>query len=336
MTQRRGFRWSVLLLFVFAVLVAAYFLLFTRRSPETYQIYYVGKTNPAGIEFWRTAQAGMEAAARERHVELTCLAPEDESQTAENLAIFEQTVARKPDAILFSASLYREMSEPVAEAVRGGQKVVMLDSGVRAVEGAEPVSQIRTDNTDAGRKIATLMKEDVTRDKRVLIISHSVGTDSADERRRGVLDVLMRAGFQGIRTLDAEGRAASIRDRLYPLLRTQQIDVLVALNEYTTEATARTLQEAGLASKIPLYGIDCSRNLIPFLEDGTLAATVVQRPFNMGYLAIDAAVDAIEGRAVPKEIWVGTQCIRKEDIYLPENQKLLFPFQDEGVRSSTP
>ena len=53
---------------------------------------------------------------------------------------------------------------------------------------------------------------------------------------------------------------------------------------------------------------------------------VIQKPFNMGYLAVRAARDAAENRSLPPFIDTGSVLITAENLYEPENQKLLFPF----------
>jgi ribose transport system substrate-binding protein len=46
----------------------------------------------------------------------------------------------------------------------------------------------------------------------------------------------------------------------------------------------------------------------------------------MGYLAVRAALDAAQGRSLPPFIDTGSVLITAENLYQPENQKLLFPF----------
>lgn len=48
----------------------------------------------------------------------------------------------------------------------------------------------------------------------------------------------------------------------------------------------------------------------------------------MGYLGIKYAMDAINHKNVPKRIKTDSKVITKENMYLPENQKLVFPFID--------
>jgi len=91
---------------------------------------------------------------------------------------------------------------------------------------------------------------------------------------------------------------------------------------------AQAILDAGMAGKIRLLGFDNSLAEIQFIEQGVIDATVVQKPFNMGYLAVRAALDAVEKKPRIPFIDTGSVLITASNLYLPENQKLLFPFSE--------
>ncbi|WP_419872476.1 hypothetical protein [Candidatus Pristimantibacillus sp. PTI5] len=67
---------------------------------------------------------------------------------------------------------------------------------------------------------------------------------------------------------------------------------------------------------------------ISYLEEGVLQATIVQKPFNMGYLAVKAALDVSAGKKVLPMIDTGSEAITKQNMYAGDKQKLLFPFDE--------
>ena len=48
----------------------------------------------------------------------------------------------------------------------------------------------------------------------------------------------------------------------------------------------------------------------------------------MGYLGVKYAYDALNNKKIPENVNTGSKVINKENMYLPENQKLVFPFTD--------
>ena len=74
-----------------------------------------------------------------------------------------------------------------------------------------------------------------------------------------------------------------------------------------------------------MVGFDSSIKEVDFLESGIFQAIVVQKPLNMGYLAIENTIKLLENEMLPQYIDSGSAIITKETMYMPENQKLLFP-----------
>jgi ribose transport system substrate-binding protein len=101
---------------------------------------------------------------------------------------------------------------------------------------------------------------------------------------------------------------------------------ILAMNEVSTVGAARALRDMGPAGMPRLVGFDSSLTEVQFIEQGIIAATVIQKPFNMGYLAVQAARDIALNRSVPPLIDTGSVLITAKNLYEPENQKLLFPF----------
>ncbi len=81
------------------------------------------------------------------------------------------------------------------------------------------------------------------------------------------------------------------------------------------------------AGRVKLIGFDSSIYEIQLLEEGTLKALVVQKPFNMGYLGVKTALQLVN-RDNPEQrhTYTDSTVVTRENMYTPENQKLLFPF----------
>ena len=103
---------------------------------------------------------------------------------------------------------------------------------------------------------------------------------------------------------------------------------ILALNEVSTVGAGRALRDLSLGGKVRLVGFDSSLFEIKLIEEGILDATVIQQPFNMGYRSVRAARDAVDGRKPETFIDTGSILITAENLYTPENQKILFPFVD--------
>ena len=78
-----------------------------------------------------------------------------------------------------------------------------------------------------------------------------------------------------------------------------------------------------------VVGFDNAPEELAYLERGILKATVVQRPYNMGYMAIKTAVEYLRGKEVESVIDTGSVLITAENMFQRKYQELLFPVNDD-------
>ena len=98
---------------------------------------------------------------------------------------------------------------------------------------------------------------------------------------------------------------------------------MVAFDTSTLERTARVLREKESAPL--LYGAGSSAAIAAYLEQGAITAVAVRNEFAAGYLAVEALVEVISNHADVTAPPLSFSVVRKENMYDPENQKLLFP-----------
>ena len=104
-----------------------------------------------------------------------------------------------------------------------------------------------------------------------------------------------------------------------------QITVIAGLNEYSSVGAAKAVQDLGLEKEIFMVGFDSSMKEVEYLEAEVFKAIVVQKPLNMGYLAVENTVQLLLNKEIPEMMDSGSALITKDSMYTPENQKLLFP-----------
>lgn len=290
-------------------------------------ILFVPKTTDTRVEFWEVMKQGVFAAAKEYGVKVEVIGTVSESDVEEQIAMLEQAIAQKPRAIVMAATDYNRVVPVARKIVNSGIKLITVDSGL---EGEIASSLIATDNYAAGLKAGQSIQSSLPRGSSVAIISFVKGSTTAIERERGVRDSLEAAGISVIGTYysnASEEKAYDIAKNL--VANDHSIEGIIGLNEPSAVGAAKAVKELGAAGRVKLVGFDSSMNEIAFLEEGILQATVVQKPFSMGYLAIKAALQDIKGEKLESRIDTGSELITKENMYLKENQKLLFPFAEK-------
>ena len=81
----------------------------------------------------------------------------------------------------------------------------------------------------------------------------------------------------------------------------------------TAQAVAENMTSK-TGDKINLVGFGVDDTLAKFLQDGTLAALIVQNPFRMGYDSVKTALAASRGEPVSLKLTVGAELITKASL----------------------
>lgn len=321
-------RLRYVLLLLIPVFILGYIALqWSKEEPGPKRII-VGVKALDEIEFWRVLIEGVNTASREFGVDVSVVGPTQEIEVDLQIQLLEEAIKQKPDAIVMAAGDYNRLV-PVAESIRKADiPLIMIDS---AVNGDYAQSLIATDNVNAGQKAGKELSSLLSANAEVAIISFVRGASTQIEREQGVRSILeQRSGTEIVGTYYSEGkeeRAYDITKKL--LLERPDLNGIVGLNEPSTVGAGRAIRELGLAGKVKLVGFDSSVKEVKLLEEGVLQSTIVQKPFNIGYLGVKTAISIIEGDKVLRNVYTDSVVINKDNMYTEENQKLLFPFVEE-------
>ena len=315
-----------------AALLAAFLLLplFSGCSAhgDPVRVTLVLKTEASVAEFWEMLLSGVNAAAEEYGVELTTVTSSTETAIDEQIALIESVIADRPDVMILSAADYDRCAEVTERAIAAGIKVVSLDTDVNA-EGRDCF--VASNNYQIGVDMGTQLAQYLPAGGKIAVIQHMQTTTSGTGRTQGALDALAR--FPNIEVLGVYCCENNMEkaQRITSQLLTEHPDIagFVCTNEVCNVGAANTLVDMELVGKVYLVGCDNSQRQIQFLEQNVIQAIVVQRPFNMGYLAVEQAVLLASGEHVAERVEVPCVTITLDNMYTQENQKLLFPVTEK-------
>lgn len=256
---------------------------------------------------WNAARQGMEQAADELGAELRFLTLTNANDGEEQEALFLREIEGGAAALVVvpadpeapSAGLERWM--PVCP-------IVTLESPMEGAAGA-----VTPDNAALGGALAQALLEDWDGGEALLL-------DTAG-RCTGVTDRLEAA--------EAVLLAAGVPVRRAEALPEAPPPWVMAFEPSATQRAAERKEAEDWDCAI--YGVGTATAITAQLERGSVAAMAAWSDYAAGYLAVRRAVEAARGEegtlsALPFSI------LRREDIYAPENQKLLFPIMSSSSR----
>jgi len=287
------------------------------------QIEVVVKKKDAS--YWSVVKLGAEAAGKEFDVDVKFDGPVNEKDIEEQIKIVDAAINEKVDAIVLAASDYTRLIDVVERADAQKIPVVIIDSELNS---DKIKAFVGTDNVDAGNKLGQTLVEKLGKNCKIIVMSFIKGAATSDQREQGVFQELNKyPDIKVVSTLYSnsdENIAYELTKKV--IKENPDLDAIVCTNAYGTVGTARAIEEEGKAGIIKIIGFDSTPEEISFVEKGVIDALVVQNPFNMGYLGVKYALDSIKKQAVPKYYNTGSTYIDIDNMYKPENEKLVFPF----------
>lgn len=275
-----------------------------------------------GFPFWNVVKQGVETASTDFQIKSTVQGPITETEIDLQIEMIQEAIKRKPDAIVLAAADYKRLIPVADEIWDAGIPLITIDS---FIESTKPLIRIGTDNYTAGAQAGDKLIELIGKGKNLAIISYVKDTSSQINREKGLRDNIANNG-NIIGTWYSGGNIDTSEQQVLQILEDYpEIDGLVALNEQSTAGAARAIDKFKRDRKVTLVGFDNSPEIVQFVEQDTIQAIIVQKPFNMGYLGIKYALDAIDGKKIPENVDTGAVIITRKNMYTSENQKILFP-----------
>ena len=281
---------------------------------------------PKGVshEFWMTVKAGAEAAGAEFGAEIIWQGTAKETDVPGQMNIIQDMINKKVSALVMAATDADALKQPVEKASRSGIPVITIDSGVNS---DIPLSFVATDNIAGAKAAADELSKLIGGAGPVGCIPFVPGAATSELREQGFKEGLENhPDLELVSTLYCQSDVAKAMDVTQDMLTSHpDLKGIFATNEPGAVGAAQALKAAGRAGEVKLVAFDAAPAEIDSLKDGTIQALVVQSPFNMGYLGVKAAMDAIAGKPVEKRIDTGVTVVTMENFNEPDIQKLLYP-----------
>ena len=293
-----------------------------RRSEKT-RIGVVPKA--VSHVFWQSVHAGAVAAGREADVEIDWIGPPQETDFSRQIEIVDAMINSRVDALVLAPTEATALVNVVERAGKTGIPVAIFDSGINT---EQYVSFVSTNNYQAGVLAAKKLAELLDNKGKIAVVKMVPGSSSTMQREQGFEDTLAKE-FPDIHIADAQycmsdrARALAITENM--LTAHPDLDALFASAEPGTVGAAKAVESRGLADKVHFVGFDFSNTIEDGLKGGAIDALVVQDPFKIGYMAVQAVLEKLEGGSPEKRIETPIHVVTLADLDRPEIDELLHP-----------
>ncbi|KYG59721.1 ribose ABC transporter substrate-binding protein RbsB [Planococcus maritimus] len=253
--------------------------------------------------FFVTLSEGAEAKASEMGASLSVVdAQDDASKQASDV---EDLIQQGVDMILINPVDSEAVASAVESANNANIPVITVD---RSAEGGEVVSHIASDNTAGGEMAGEYLLSLVGDNAQVAELEGVPGSSAARERGEGFnkvatesLDVVAKQTANFNR---AEG--LSVMENI--LQANPDVTGVFAHNDEMALGALEAIEAAG--KEVAVVGFDATNDAVAAVEEGRLDGTIAQKPELIGEMAVETAVQHLDGEEVEASIPVELELIQ--------------------------
>ncbi|MCF6287279.1 MAG: ABC transporter substrate-binding protein [Candidatus Hydrogenedentes bacterium] len=285
---------------------------------------------PKGLshQFWLTIKAGAEAAAKEGGAKILWQGPAKETEVEKQINIVQDMINSKVDALVLAACDQQALIPMVKKARDAGIPVITIDSGIASNLA---LSFVATDNVAGAKMAANTLAELIGKSGKVGLIPFIKGAATSNMREEGFLEGI--AAFPDIEvsaTLYCQSDVAKAMEVTQDMLtRDADLKGIFATNEPAAIGAAQAIKSAGKQDQVMVVAFDAAEEEITALKSGALKALIVQNPYRMGYLGVEAALRSIAGMTIEKRIDTGVTVVTMDNFNDAKIQKLLYPLEQK-------
>lgn len=291
------------------------------KAGTDYEVVFI--PGVTGDDFFHTIWLGAEDEAAKLGVSISQQAP-PKYEPASQIPIVNAAVARKPDAIIIAATDAEALQAPLEQAAQRGIKVVTFDTSVSDPSFA--VTHVSSDVVEAGRIVAEQLVRLTDAEGKLMYIDHAPGVGFAQDLRKGFTEVV--DGEPGLDLLpiqyfDLEPQKANTITRTTITRHPDLAGAFVGV-AFGSQGAVPALESAGKLDQVKTVAFDAFVQNMKLLEAGKLDSVVSVAAREYGTETVKAAVDALNGKTVPKEIQPKICAFTAENVDDPENEPCLY------------
>jgi len=261
--------------------------------------------------FFVTLRDGAQMKADELGVELIIV--DAQNDASRQLNSIEDMIVRQIDILMINPVDAEAIVTAIESANQAGIPVITVDRGA---SGGEVVSHIASDNVEGGRMAARYMVEQLNEEGTIIELEGIPGTSAARDRGMGFNEIIDEYMDVEIVAKQPAGfdRAEGMEVTENLLQANPDVDAVFAHNDSMALGAIEAIEAAGMLDQIMVVGFDAIDDAKDAVREGTLAATIAQKPDEMGMIAVETANRVMAGETVDEFIPVPLKLVTMENV----------------------
>jgi len=229
----------------------------------------------------------------------------NESDITQQVALVEQVLAQRVQAVVIAPADSRALVPVLRKAQQQGVIVVnidnKLDTETLAAAGVA-IPFVGPDNREGARAVGEVVARRLRRGDAVAILEGIPTAFNAQQRRLGFEDAMQAAGLQVVAVQSAQWEQDKANTVAAALLREHpELKAILASNDNMALGAVAAIRQAGRTGQVLVAGFDNIAAAQQLIRDGRLLATADQHGDQLAVFGIEAALDILRARGTPAD-----------------------------------
>jgi ribose transport system substrate-binding protein len=322
-------KWTIglILLFFLFLYVISEFVFVTKRieqavatldqkaSSSSDTLHFVLIAQEFDNPYWRKIERGAKDAAGKLPVEVEYIAPLRTSME-EQIKLLEKAIASRVDGIIVQSLNDSAFTPIIDKAISRNIPVITIDTDAPT---SQRLSYVGTDNFAAGQLLGKAVVDMTTGEKKIGVIIGSETPESQKLRLNGFTSIIKQhPQFEIIDVKSSNISRIQASIQAEKMLREHpDISVMVgtsALDAIGILIAAKNLQR----SDVLIFGFDDLDETLKAISEGKIKATVIQKPYDMGFAAVQLMYNHLTGKTMKKVHFTPIELIDQTNVQLEE------------------
>lgn len=270
-------------------------------------------------EYFIAMQKGAEKAAKEMNAQLIVQVAEKEDSTEQLVALVENMISNKVDAIIVTPNDSTAFVPVFQKAEKAGIPIIDLDVELDAKAAAAAnlkYTYVGVDNFDGGYLSAKYLVEKLGGKGKVAILEGIPGVDNGEQRKAGALKAFSEAkGIQVVASQTANWETEQALNVFTNMLTANpDITGVFAANDNMAFGAVTAIENAGLTNKVFVAGYDALPLALQYIKDGKMLNTIDQFPDGQAQKALEFALKRIKKEEIPARFMHPVTVVNQENL----------------------
>jgi ribose transport system substrate-binding protein len=235
---------------------------------------YVWLSAVTGVAFWLDGRKGLEGAGKALGVKTEFLGPQ-EYDASQQLKILDDLIGKKPAGIMIFPADVASLNDTMKRALKEDIPIICVNSDVN--DFSARYGFVGPNNRGVGQTGGEMAAK-LLEGKGNVAIMTVPGIEVHESRKQGYLDIFEK--YPDIKVVDIVDdksdpsygvTVATTLVQAHP-----DLNMIIGTDATAGAAIARALKETGKAGQIKVVAMDRDQDMLPYVQDGTISATLAQ------------------------------------------------------------